>query len=49
MMAGKGCVVRSKVAEVSKNPGGQGGVEIMKDDVWMGSGTGNRSDDYCKD
>lgn len=35
MMAGKGCVVRSKFTEVSKNPGGQGEVEIMKDDVWI--------------
>lgn len=37
MMAGEGCVVRSKFTKVSKNPGGQGEVGIMKDDVWMES------------
>lgn len=37
MMAGKGCVVGSKFTKVSKNPGGQGEMEIMKDDVWVQS------------
>lgn len=42
MMAGKGCVVRSKFTMLSKNPGGHGEVEIMKDDIWM-----ELSEDYC--
>lgn len=37
MMAGKGCVVSSKFTKVSKNPGGQGEMETMKDDVWVQS------------
>lgn len=41
MMAGKGSVVRSKFTGVSKNPGGRREREIMKDDGWTESLTGN--------
>lgn len=37
MMAGKGCLVRSKLTRVSQKPGGQKGATIMKDDIWIRS------------
>ena len=46
MMAGEGCVVRSKFTKVSRNPGGHGEGEIMKDDVRRESKTGNK-EDHC--
>lgn len=44
MIAGEGCVVRSKFTKVSTSPGGPEEVEFMKDGSQMGSQTDQTED-----